>query len=52
VGVGRFAARRPEAVELDINPLIIGPNGGVAVDARIRVVPPLTAGPARRMLRI
>ena len=27
----------PEVAELDLNPLIIGPDGCVAVDARVRV---------------
>jgi hypothetical protein len=49
--VRRFAKRLP-GVELDINPLIIGPSRGVAADPRIRVAPPPTGGPAPRTLRI
>ena len=33
VRLGRVAARRPEVRELELNPLIVGPSGAVAVDA-------------------
>ena len=49
--VRRFAERLPGVVELDINPLIIGPGRGVAADPRIRVAPPPTGGPEPRTLR-
>ena len=49
--VRRFAERLP-GVELDINPLVIGPARGVAADPRIRVAPPPTADPTRRAPRI
>jgi acetate---CoA ligase (ADP-forming) len=36
----------PEVAELDLNPVIAGPDGCVAVDARVRVRPPtVTRGP-------
>ena len=50
VRVGRLAERLPEIVELDLNPLVVGPDGCVAVDARIRVAPVSAADPALRML--
>jgi hypothetical protein len=34
----------PEILEMDLNPVIAGPEGAVAVDSRIRIQP---AGPAR-----
>jgi acetate---CoA ligase (ADP-forming) len=38
--VGRLADELPEIAELDLNPVIAGPAGVVAVDARIRVASP------------
>jgi acetate---CoA ligase (ADP-forming) len=38
--VGRLADELPEVAELDLNPVIAGPAGVVAVDARVRVAPP------------
>ncbi len=35
--LGRLAAELPEVVELDLNPVLAGPEGCVCVDARIRV---------------
>jgi acyl-CoA synthetase (NDP forming) len=43
--VARLAADVPALSELDINPLIVSPEGVVAVDARARVAP-ATPGPA------
>jgi acetyl coenzyme A synthetase (ADP forming)-like protein len=38
--VSALAAAHPEIAELDCNPLCAGPDGAVAVDARIRVASP------------
>ena len=35
--LGRLAEDLPEVAELDLNPVLAGPDGCVAVDARIRV---------------
>ena len=45
--VGRVVDDVPELAELDLNPVIAGPEGCVAVDARIRVAPPRAARPAK-----
>ena len=37
VAVSQLLADVPEVVELDINPLILNPDGAIALDARIRV---------------
>ena len=37
VAVSQLLADVPEIVELDINPLILNPDGAIALDARIRV---------------
>ncbi len=49
--VARLAAAVPEMAELDINPVIVSPEGVVAVDARIlaRSVPP---GPPPELRRL
>jgi acetate---CoA ligase (ADP-forming) len=38
--VARLADELPEVAELDLNPVIAGPGGVVAVDARVRVASP------------
>jgi hypothetical protein len=38
--VARLVDDVPEIAELDLNPVLAGPDGCVAVDARIRVAPP------------
>jgi acetyl coenzyme A synthetase (ADP forming)-like protein len=38
--VGLLVGDLPEVAELDLNPIVAGPAGCVAVDARIRVAPP------------
>jgi acetyl coenzyme A synthetase (ADP forming)-like protein len=43
--LGRLAADLPELAELDLNPVLAGPHGCVAVDARVRVCTP--AAPSR-----
>jgi acetyl coenzyme A synthetase (ADP forming)-like protein len=40
--LGRLAADLPEVAELDLNPVLAGPDGCVAVDARVRVATPAT----------
>jgi len=37
--IGRLAEDVPEIAELDLNPVIAGPDGCVVVDARVRVAP-------------
>jgi len=39
--LGRLAADLPEIAELDLNPILAGPHGCVAVDARVRVGAPV-----------
>jgi len=50
IEVSRLVAEVAEVVELDINPLIAGPSGVIAVDARIRIAS--AAGPAAARLAI
>jgi acetyl coenzyme A synthetase (ADP forming)-like protein len=45
--LGRLAEEFPEVSELDLNPVIAGPNGCVAVDARVR----LRSRPSERKLK-
>jgi acetyl coenzyme A synthetase (ADP forming)-like protein len=45
--VGRLVDDVPEVVELDLNPVIAGPGGCVAVDARIRVAPQSSVRPTK-----
>ena len=47
IRVGQLAADHAEIRELDINPLLADAAGIVALDARIRVEPAMTAGAAR-----
>ena len=35
--LGQLAGRHPRLMEMDINPLLAGPDGAVAVDARVKV---------------
>ena len=37
--VGRLAKDFPEIAELDLNPVLVGPDGAVAVDAERRLAP-------------
>jgi acyl-CoA synthetase (NDP forming) len=50
--VSRLADDIPEISELDLNPVIARPDGAVAVDARIRVVPQEPTDPFLRRLRL
>jgi acetate---CoA ligase (ADP-forming) len=45
--IGRLVDEVPELAELDLNPVIAGPDGCVAVDARIRVAPQSAVRPAK-----
>lgn len=44
VAVSQLLADHPQIGELDINPLIVGPHGAIALDARVRVEPRRTGG--------
>jgi acyl-CoA synthetase (NDP forming) len=48
--VGAMVDAHPEIVELDCNPLIVGPDGAMIVDARVRVeaAPPAPPMPSIR----
>jgi acyl-CoA synthetase (NDP forming)/GNAT superfamily N-acetyltransferase len=48
--VSRLADDLPQVVELDLNPVIVRPDGAVAVDARIRVTSRHLADPFLRQL--
>ncbi|MEJ3747017.1 GNAT family N-acetyltransferase [Actinomycetes bacterium KLBMP 9797] len=37
--LGRLAEDLPEIAELDLNPVLVGPDGAVAVDAKLRLAP-------------
>jgi acyl-CoA synthetase (NDP forming) len=50
--VSRLADDIPEISELDLNPVVARPDGAVAVDARIRVVPQAPRDPFLRRLRL
>jgi acyl-CoA synthetase (NDP forming) len=50
--VSRLADDLPEIAELDLNPVIARPDGAVAVDARIRVIPQPPRDPFLRRLRL
>jgi hypothetical protein len=39
VRIGRMADALPEIAELDVNPLVVGADGCIVVDARIRIAP-------------
>lgn len=49
--VSRLADDHPDVAELDLNPIIAGPGGAVAVDARVRVLPRRRWDPYLRRLR-
>ena len=41
--LGRLVENHPEVAELDLNPVLAGPDGCVAVDARVRLCKPTEA---------
>lgn len=45
VALGALALDVPELVELDLNPVLCGPDGVTAVDAKVRLVPAGGGGP-------
>jgi acyl-CoA synthetase (NDP forming)/GNAT superfamily N-acetyltransferase len=49
--VSRLTEDLPEITELDLNPVIAGPEGAITLDARIRVVPQVPQDPFLRRLR-
>lgn len=46
VGVSQLLAEVPQIAELDINPLLVNPEGAIALDARVRVSAARPAGAA------
>ncbi|WP_222853533.1 bifunctional GNAT family N-acetyltransferase/acetate--CoA ligase family protein [Fodinicola acaciae] len=51
IRIGRMAELLPEVAELDLNPLVVRPDGCVAVDARVRILPRVQQDPLLRRLR-
>ena len=51
VAVSQLLADVPEIAELDINPLVVDPDGAVALDARVRVSSGRPAGSAHFAIR-
>jgi acyl-CoA synthetase (NDP forming) len=49
--LSRLATDRPEVARLDLDPVIARPDGAVAVDARVRVMPARRWDPSLRRLR-
>jgi acetyl coenzyme A synthetase (ADP forming)-like protein len=45
VRIAALAAAHPEIAELDCNPVLVGPAGATAVDARIRIAAPRASRP-------
>jgi hypothetical protein len=37
--LGRLAEDLPEVAELDLNPVLVGPDGALAIDAKLRLEP-------------
>ena len=46
--VAALADAHPELAELDLNPLVAGPDGAVAVDARVRLAEAPASATRRR----
>jgi acetyltransferase len=51
VRVSQMVIDLPEILELDINPLIAGTRGAIALDARLRIGPATASGEARLAVR-
>lgn len=51
VRLSQLVGDLPEVQEIEINPLIAGPTGTIALDARVRVAPPVASGTARFAIR-
>jgi acyl-CoA synthetase (NDP forming) len=49
--VARLAEDLPELAELDLNPVIAGPDGAIAVDVKLRLAPAPSADSLLRRLR-
>ena len=45
--LARLAENHPEVAEVDLNPVLAGPDGCVAVDARVRLTRPSAARPSK-----
>jgi acyl-CoA synthetase (NDP forming) len=50
VRLGRLAADVPELAEVDLNPVVVSPEGALVVDARVRLAPPPVGPLATRHL--
>jgi acyl-CoA synthetase (NDP forming) len=50
VRAAALAVAHPEIAEMDVNPLVVRPDGAVAVDVRIRVERPKVPAPSRRVV--
>ncbi|MCL2586602.1 MAG: acetate--CoA ligase family protein, partial [Streptosporangiales bacterium] len=50
--VSRLADDLPEVAELELRPVLAGPDGAVAVEARVRVAPQVPQDPFLRRLRL
>ncbi|HTW20043.1 MAG TPA: GNAT family N-acetyltransferase [Mycobacteriales bacterium] len=48
--VGQLATDLPQLAELDLNPVIVSPQGAVAVDVKVRLAPPTPVDPFQRRL--
>lgn len=49
--IGLLAEHVPEVAELDCNPVIVSPDGALAVDVKVRLAPP-PAGPPPGVRRL
>lgn len=50
--VGQLAANIPELAELDLNPVLVSPDGAIAVDVKIRLAPATAPDPHLRRLSL